>query len=121
MVDSVNIDGIVADAQVAFNVKFEQGTKAYQPSHVQLANEVPSSSGSNAYGFLEEFPEIKEWLADRQLKELSTQDYILKNKTFESSISIKREDFEDNDYGRCEQVPDMRSSYSSGAHPRGTS
>ena len=23
--------------------------------------------------------------------------------------------------GRCEQVPDMRSSYSSGAHPRGTS
>ncbi|WP_077264484.1 hypothetical protein [Klebsiella pneumoniae] len=25
------------------------------------------------------------------------------------------------DFGRCEQVPDMRSSYSSGAHPRGTS
>ncbi|MBK2401580.1 TRAP transporter small permease, partial [Enterobacter hormaechei] len=24
-------------------------------------------------------------------------------------------------WGRCEQVPDMRSSYSSGAHPRGTS
>ncbi|CTW48776.1 flagellin structural protein [Escherichia coli] len=24
-------------------------------------------------------------------------------------------------FGRCEQVPDMRSSYSSGAHPRGTS
>ena len=24
-------------------------------------------------------------------------------------------------YGRCEQVPDMSSSYSSGAHPRGTS
>ncbi|HDK6067977.1 TPA: Mu-like prophage major head subunit gpT family protein [Klebsiella variicola] len=104
MVDTVNIDGIVADAQVAFNVKFEQGTKAYQPSHVQLANEVPSSSGSNAYGFLEEFPEIKEWLADRQLKELSTQDYILKNKTFESSISIKREDFEDNDYGKYSMI-----------------
>ncbi|STU57362.1 Mu-like prophage major head subunit gpT [Klebsiella pneumoniae subsp. ozaenae] len=58
----------------------------------------------NAYGFLEEFPEIKEWLADRQLKELSTQDYILKNKTFESSISIKREDFEDNDYGKYSMI-----------------
>ncbi len=33
-----------------------------------------------------------------------------------SSISKKL-----NAYGRCEQVPDMRSSYSSGAHPRGTS
>ncbi len=30
------------------------------------------------------------------------------------SIAIKHK-------GRCEQVPDMRSSYSSGAHPRGTS
>ena len=43
MVDTVNIDGIVADAQVAFNVKFEQGTKAYQPSHVQLGKVRTSS------------------------------------------------------------------------------
>lgn len=104
MSDFVDIEGVIADAQVAFNVKFEQGAKAYSPSHVKLANEVPSSSGSNAYGFLEEFPEIKEWLTDRQLKELSTKDYVLKNKTFESSIAIKREDFEDNDYGKYSMI-----------------
>ncbi|WP_432323632.1 Mu-like prophage major head subunit gpT family protein [Yersinia enterocolitica] len=104
MSEHIDIDGVIADAQVAFNVKFEQGTKAYSPSHIKLANEVPSSSGSNAYGFLEDFPEIKEWLADRQLKELSTKDYILKNKTFESSIAIKREDFEDNDYGKYSMI-----------------
>ncbi|EFA6057592.1 hypothetical protein C5062_003107 [Escherichia coli] len=34
------------------------------------------------------------------------------SKEFIGSLDIK---------GRCEQVPDMRSSYSSGAHPRGTS
>lgn len=104
MPNSVVIAGIVADAQVAFNVKFEQGGKSYSPSHPVLANEVPSSSGANAYGFLEEFPEIKEWLASRQLKELSTKDYTLKNKTFESSIGIKREDFEDNDYGKYSMI-----------------
>ncbi|WP_262017378.1 Mu-like prophage major head subunit gpT family protein [Serratia liquefaciens] len=97
---SVNIEGVIAEAQVAFNVKFEQGAKAYSPIHPRLANEVPSSSGSNAYGFLEDFPEIEEWLNDRQLKELSTQEYSIKNRTFESSISIKRESFEDNDYGK---------------------
>lgn len=100
----INIDGVIADAQVAFNVKFEEGAASYSPIHVKLASEVPSSSGANAYGFLEEFPEIKEWLNDRQLKELSTRDYILKNKTFESSIAIKREDFEDNDYGKYSMV-----------------
>lgn len=104
MVDTVALAGVIADAQIAFNVKFEQGTKSYSPSHPLLANEVPSSSGSNAYGFLEEFPEIKEWLADRQLKELSTKDYTLKNKTFESSIAIKRDDFEDNDYGKYSMI-----------------
>ncbi|MDR4766829.1 transposase [Klebsiella pneumoniae] len=33
----------------------------------------------------------------------------------------KKDLISDEAYGRCEQVPDMRSSYSSGAHPRGTS
>lgn len=100
----INIDDVIADAQVAFNVRFESGRNGYNPVHPRLASEVPSSSGANAYGFLEDFPEIKEWLNDRQLKELSTRDYILKNKTFESSIKIKREDFEDDDYGKYSMI-----------------
>ncbi|HBM8993099.1 TPA: Mu-like prophage major head subunit gpT family protein [Citrobacter freundii] len=104
MGNKVDISGIIADAQIAFNVKFETGAESYTPSHPLLANEVPSSSGANAYGFLEEFPEIKEWLTSRQLKELSTKDYTLKNKTFESSIGVKREDFEDNDYGKYSMI-----------------
>ena len=104
MANPVLTGNVIADAQVAFNVKFEQGGKSYIPSHPVLANEVPSSSSANAYGFLEDFPEIKEWLNARQLKELSTKDYTLKNKTFESSIGIKREEFEDNDYGKYGMV-----------------
>ncbi|TPQ77758.1 hypothetical protein FH626_09620 [Klebsiella pneumoniae] len=38
-----------------------------------------------------------------------------------SKFIIKPEDVYSSSLGRCEQVPDMRSSYSSGAHPRGTS
>ncbi len=36
-------------------------------------------------------------------------------------IAMIGAEFKAKGYGRCEQVPDMRSSYSSGAHPRGTS
>ncbi|EFU9683184.1 hypothetical protein HRR67_004245 [Escherichia coli] len=48
------------------------------------------------------------------------------NAFFPSEYSLSQytspvSDLDGVDYGRCEQVPDMRSSYSSGAHPRGTS
>ncbi|HAK5376277.1 TPA: head protein [Salmonella enterica] len=99
-----DINCVIADATIAFNAKFESGKKAYNPVHPTIASEVTSSSAVSAYGFLEDFPEIKEWLNDRQLKSLSTRDYFLKNKTFESSIQIKREDFEDNDYGKYSMV-----------------
>ncbi len=36
-------------------------------------------------------------------------------------VAINTQKIALNALGRCEQVPDMRSSYSSGAHPRGTS
>ncbi|EKH9632804.1 Mu-like prophage major head subunit gpT family protein [Salmonella enterica] len=107
MAKDVNINEVIADAQVAFNVKFEEGRARYEPVHTKLASEVESNSAASAYGMLEDFPSIKEWLTDRQLKELETYDYIIKNRTFESSIQIKREEFEDNDYGKYSMIFDQ--------------
>ncbi|EPA5649893.1 IS1 family transposase, partial [Salmonella enterica] len=45
----------------------------------------------------------------------------LGRKSLSFSKSVELHDKVIGHYGRCEQVPDMRSSYSSGAHPRGTS
>ncbi|MFX2854258.1 PTS sugar transporter subunit IIB [Klebsiella pneumoniae] len=53
-------------------------------------------------------------------------DMILTQKTFADILTADASEEEIKrvvvlNKGRCEQVPDMRSSYSSGAHPRGTS
>ncbi|RRF78927.1 hypothetical protein EAN95_10305 [Klebsiella quasipneumoniae] len=62
-------------------------------------------------------------LFTRQIELLSVFDFSqVDNKPISLNIDDLLSHFILTDrYGRCEQVPDMRSSYSSGAHPRGTS
>lgn len=43
---------------------------------------------------------LKEWIGERDVKNLADHDYSVKNKLYEASISVKRTDFEDNDYGK---------------------
>ena len=43
---------------------------------------------------------LKEWVGERMLKELSKHSYSIENKLYESSIKVKRSDFEDNEYGK---------------------
>ncbi|EQB9053885.1 Mu-like prophage major head subunit gpT family protein, partial [Vibrio cholerae] len=47
-----------------------------------------------------DLPEIKEWVGDRQLADIGKHGYQILNKTFESSISVKREDVEDDQIGQ---------------------
>ena len=42
---------------------------------------------------------MREWLGDRQIKNLAAHDYSIKNKKFESSIAIPRDDLDDDTYG----------------------
>lgn len=95
---------MLMQATQAFNAKFEEGKDKYKPYHPVLACEITSTGRANAYGFLEDFPALAEWIGARQLKELSTNVYTLENKTFEGSIQVKRENFEDNDFSQYSMV-----------------
>ncbi len=57
---------------------------------------------------------LKKW------QKISTADSGLIHIIVSGEVEFRR-DSDELCLGRCEQVPDMRSSYSSGAHPRGTS
>lgn len=79
---------------------FTKGISAAEPQWRAIATEVPSSSAANFYGWLKDLPEIKEWVGDRQLAELGKHGYSITNKTFESSISVKRDDVDDDQIGQ---------------------
>ncbi|NAX01443.1 phage head protein [Vibrio sp. V34_P3A8T189] len=84
----------------SMNASFVRGVDAAKPQWNMVATEVPSSGASNLYGWLKDLPEIKEWVGDRQLADIGKHGYQILNKTFESSISVKREDVEDDQIGQ---------------------
>ncbi|RLM02421.1 phage head protein [Gibbsiella quercinecans] len=84
----------------SLSAAFTAGLAGVTPQYLRIATEVPSSSASNTYGWLSDLPGIKEWVAERQLAVLSQQGYTISNKTWESSIRVKRENIEDDQIGQ---------------------
>lgn len=85
---------------VSMSAAFTRGLGTITPDWPQIATSVPSSGSSNFYGWLKDLPGIVEWTGDRQLKVLGSHGYAIPNKTFESSIKIKREDVDDDQVGK---------------------
>ncbi len=78
---------------------FTEGLDAVNPQWREIATEVPSSTSANNYGWLADIPGIKEWVAERQLASVGKHAYAVENKTWETSIKVKRDDVEDDQIG----------------------
>lgn len=80
---------------VIFNKSYENTPVTYQ----QIATTVPSATREQAYNWLGQMPEMREWIGEREIQNLNDYDYVIKNKTFEMTIAVPREDIEDDTYG----------------------
>ncbi|WP_153448473.1 Mu-like prophage major head subunit gpT family protein [Vibrio algicola] len=85
--------------QVNMSAAFTRGLQAANPQWQMVATKVPSSGAANFYGWLKDLPGIKEWVGDRQLADMGRHGYSVENKTWESSISVSREDVDDDQIG----------------------
>lgn len=82
-----------------FRADFEAGKSMVASQFTELSTSIPSTSATNTYGWLGEFPNMREWVGDRVLNELSTHSYTIANRRFESTVSVKRDDIEDDNIG----------------------
>lgn len=64
-----------------------------------IATEVNSSSASNTYGWLGDFPDLKEWVGDRVVKDMEAHGYEVVNKTYEATVGVPRDQIEDDNLG----------------------
>ncbi|MGI2196740.1 Mu-like prophage major head subunit gpT family protein [Shewanella baltica] len=96
----IDISKVVVESSTAFSGRFDIGMSGAKPDYPAVATVLPSSKGATGYGWLGDFPRLKEWIGSRQLKNLKKHGYNIVNKMFESSVAIPRVDYEDNDYGR---------------------
>jgi phage major head subunit gpT-like protein len=82
-----------------FSTAFQGAFTGVAPTWNRVGMEVPSSSRTNEYGWLGQFPRIREWIGERAVQSLSVSTYQIVNRTFESTVDVRQEDIEDDNLG----------------------
>lgn len=90
---------VLKSLNVGFQTTFQKALETATTSWQKVATLVPSSTSEETYGWLGNFPKMKEWMGERQIQNMSTYDYTIKNKSFEMTVSVKRTDIEDDKIG----------------------
>ncbi len=89
----------IQDLMTGFNNNYQHGLGSAKPKWSAVATLVPSSSKSNTYGWLGQFPRFREWVGDRVINDMATQGYVITNKHWESTVGVSRDDIEDDNIG----------------------
>lgn len=84
---------------VAFNAAFKQGLGQAPSQYERIATVVNSTTASNEYGWLGKLPGMREWIGDRVVNGIATHGYTIKNKSYELTVGVDRNDIEDDNVG----------------------
>jgi phage major head subunit gpT-like protein len=79
--------------------KFDARVGSATPFYPTMCNVIPSNGADEAYGLLGAAPGVREWLGDREFKELRAANFVITNKHWESSLLIKKADIADDRMG----------------------
>lgn len=82
-----------------FNARFNQGWSRAAQFWPKVAMETTSTTSEENYGWLGQFPQMREWLGDRVLNNLSTSSFTIVNRDFEQTIEVPRNKISDDQYG----------------------
>ncbi len=82
-----------------FDMRFRAGFAGIAPTWKKVAMEIPSSTATNTYGWLGQFPQIREWLGDRVINSMKTQAMVVANRDFEGTVGVDRDAIEDDNLG----------------------
>lgn len=92
-------DSILSGLRTGFNAAYKRGA-GRAPGHWQkVATRISSTSASNTYGWLGQFPKLSEWVGDRAVKDMKEHGYVVTNKLYEGTVGVKRTDIEDDNLG----------------------
>ena len=83
----------------AFNATFHSGLATATPMWQQLATLVPSTAAEETYAWLGNFTRFREWIGERRYQSLMLHSYSIKNRTFENTVEVSRDDIDDDKYG----------------------
>lgn len=85
--------------QQGFNAAFLQGFGSTTPTWSSVAMRVPSTADIENYGWMKELPGMREWVGQRVVHNLEASGAQLKNKNYEHTIGVDRNNIEDDKLG----------------------
>lgn len=83
----------------AFNAAFREGFGQAPADHAPLTMEVTSTTREEEYGWLGQWPDLREWVGERVLRGIAEHGYVVRNRKWESTVEVGRDDIEDDHYG----------------------
>lgn len=95
IVNRENIGIIFTNIKTIFNKAFTATETTWQ----MIAMEVPSTGAANSYKWLSRFPKMREWIGEKNVKALEASDYTVKNRDFEATVEVDRNDIDDDNLG----------------------
>lgn len=82
-----------------FKGVFNQGINNASKHYLDVAMRIPSTSAEETYSWLGQLPSLREWVGQRVVKNLVQEGFTIKNKLFESTLTVPRTALEDDNYG----------------------
>lgn len=95
LVNAANLNGL----RTGFNTSFQRGLGMTTSLHARVATIVPASTKEQKYGWLGKVPNVREWIGPRMVQNLAQHDYSIKEKPYELTIGVDRDDIETDNLG----------------------
>ncbi|RHW21887.1 Mu-like prophage major head subunit gpT family protein [Pseudomonas jilinensis] len=90
---------LISALKTSFQKHFQDALATAPSAYLEVATVIQSTTASNTYGWLGQFPKLREWIGDRVVKDMAAQGYQITNKLFEGTVGVKRTDIEDDNLG----------------------
>ena len=95
LINKENLSAVFINLKTTFNKAFDAAPEQWKLT----AMLVPSGSSQNNYDWLDRFPKMRKWIGEKVLRSLKANQYVVVNDDFEATVSVKRNDLEDDNLG----------------------
>ncbi len=94
----INSAGLAA-LRTGFSTLFKKGLGQASSQYAKFATVVKSTTKEQKYGWLAKIPSVREWIGARVVQNISEADYSIKEKKWELTIGVDRDDIETDNLG----------------------
>lgn len=95
LVNASNLDSLRVGFSAAFNTGLGQAPSQFD----RVATVVRATQKEQKYGWLGKIPNVREWVGPRAIQNLMQHDYAIKEKPFELTIGVDKDDIETDNLG----------------------